>query len=146
MSLRINLKAGEKIIIGKTLIRNGDHKSSFVIEGKDVPILRERYILNEEDLKTPVQLLYFYIQLMYVSDVPAEFHQPYFDQLKLIIEAAPSMTGVLMQVTELVRDEHYYKALQLMQDALEYEQRVLNFQVDGYEGAQSDGPEEQEEE
>lgn len=127
MSLRINLKAGEKIIIGKTLIRNGDHKASFVIEGEGVPILRERYILSEDELKTPVQLLYFYIQLMYVSDEPSEFYDVYFKQMKEIVNAAPSMTGMLMVVSEHVRDGEYYKALQCMKDALEYEHKLLNF-------------------
>lgn len=129
MSLRINLKAGERIIIGKTMIRNGDHKASFVIEGKDVPILREKFILTESEVQTPVQLLYFYIQLMYVSDTPADFHQPYFDQLKKVTAAAPSMTGMLVNVTEAVGEEDYYNALRLMQDALKYEQKILNFEA-----------------
>jgi len=129
VSLRINLKAHEKIIIGKTLIVNGDTKSSFVIEGDDVPILRERFILSEKNVKTPVQRLYFLVQLMYVSGDAEPYRKDYFSMVDDVSTAAPSFFPALMAVTDLVRDESYYAALRALQAILERESELLSLAV-----------------
>lgn len=125
MSLRINLKAKEKIIIGKTLIVNGDAKSSFTIEGENVPILRERFILAEKDVKTPVQRIYFLVQLMYVSDDPAPYTRDFFQFLNQVMKAAPSLGPHLLQATEKIRVDDYYNALRDLQSVLEAESEIL---------------------
>ena len=40
MSLKVELKPGERLIIGTALVRNGEQRARLFIEG-DAPILRE---------------------------------------------------------------------------------------------------------
>ena len=41
MALKVELKPGERIIVGTAVLRNGDSRTRFYIDG-DAPILRER--------------------------------------------------------------------------------------------------------
>ena len=45
MALKVELKPNERIIIGNAVIRNGEQRTRFFIEG-DAPILREKDILT----------------------------------------------------------------------------------------------------
>ena len=46
MALKVELKPGERIIIGNCVITNTDQRSRLLIEGEKVPILREKDILT----------------------------------------------------------------------------------------------------
>src|SRR3954451_1248744 len=70
MALRVELKPGERIIIGESLITNSDSRAAFLIDG-DAPILREEDILTAEPADTPVKRVYLCVQMMYLEkDIP----------------------------------------------------------------------------
>jgi hypothetical protein len=54
MSLKVELKPNERLIIGTAVIRNGDQRTRFFIEG-DAPILREKDILTVDSADTPAK-------------------------------------------------------------------------------------------
>ena len=66
MSLKIELKPHESIIVGDALITNDNDRVRFYIDG-NVPILREKFILREKDATTPAKRIYFIVQQMYLS-------------------------------------------------------------------------------
>ncbi len=89
MALKVELKPGEKIIIGTVALRNGDSRARFFIEGQ-APILRERDILSAESADSPAKLIYFAVQLMYVEGSIEKHHDMYFRCVQDFVTAAPS--------------------------------------------------------
>ncbi len=51
MGLKVELKPGERIIVGESIITNDDQRTRLIIEG-DAPILREKDILTPETANT----------------------------------------------------------------------------------------------
>ena len=51
MALKVELKPGERILIGESVITNGDQRARFLIDGT-APILRERDRQCERDRKS----------------------------------------------------------------------------------------------
>ena len=76
MPLRVELKPGERIIIGQSVITNSDTRTAFLIDG-DAPILREKDILTSDTANTPVKRIYLCVQMMYLeNDIPG-YHDLY---------------------------------------------------------------------
>jgi flagellar protein FlbT len=124
MALIIDLKPGEKIIVGKALITNDSHRARLHIEG-DAPILREKDILLQDEAQSPCQLVYMTVQLMYLSDKPHELHQLYFNQVKDVQNAAPSTALFFMRINDNILDGNYYKALKEAKNLIEHEKEIL---------------------
>lgn len=74
MSLNIEIKPDERIIIGETLITNDGHRARLTIEG-NTPILRKKDIMLVEEADTPCKKTHLIIQLMYLSQTPREQHE-----------------------------------------------------------------------
>src|SRR4030067_1890797 len=80
MALKIRLKPKEKVIIGSAVVTNGKNNSDLVIEN-NIPILREKDIINEEDANTPCRRIYFVVQLMYIDEKNMADHHSTYCQL-----------------------------------------------------------------
>ena len=125
MALIIDLKPGERIIVGKALITNDAHRARIHIEG-EAPILREKDILKQEDIKTPCERVYMTLQLMYLSDKPQDFHSLYFDQVHELQSAAPSTSLFFMKINDNILNGHYYKALKEARNLIDHEKEILS--------------------
>jgi flagellar biosynthesis repressor protein FlbT len=126
MALKIILKPHERFIIGKAVITNGDARSAFVVEN-DVPILREKDIMNLAAADTPCKKIYFAIQLMYVDEGNlAEHHKTYWELVKDVAGVAPSMKPMLKVISETILSAGYYQALKLTKRLIDYEREVTN--------------------
>ena len=125
MALIIDLKPSEKIIIGSALITNDKNRTRLHIEG-DAPILREKDIMPEKDANTPCKRVYLTIQLMYLSHAPQSLHDLYFDQVRQIQNAAPSMSVIFMKINDYILNDQYYKALKEASSLIEYEKELLS--------------------
>ena len=125
MGLKVELKSGERIIIGNSLVTNGDQRTRLMIEG-DVPVLREKDILTTETADTPCKKIYLAIQLMYLSDNPQRFHDVYFQLMKDVILAAPSTWNYLDRINNQILTNSFYKALKEAQQLLRHEQEILS--------------------
>ena len=88
MSLNIEIKPDERIIIGETLITNDGHRARLTIEGNS-PILRKKDIMLVEEADTPCKKTYLIIQLMYLSQTPREQHELYFQMIGDTAESGP---------------------------------------------------------
>src|SRR5690348_18180929 len=67
MALKVELKPHERIIIGSCVVTNTDQRARLLIDGDNIPILREKDILTPETADTPAKLVYLADQLMYIS-------------------------------------------------------------------------------
>lgn len=124
MALVIDLKPGEKILIGTAVITNDNQRTRIHIAG-DSPILREKDVLHEEDANTPCKAIYFLIQCMYLSATPKELHKQYFKLIMDIQRASPSTSTYFMKINDAIIDGSYYKAMKTAKQLIEHEQEIL---------------------
>jgi flagellar biosynthesis repressor protein FlbT len=125
MALKITLKPYERVIVGGAVVTNGKTKTNLVIEN-DVPILREKDIMKEQDADTPCRRIYFVIQLMYVDEKNMlEHHNMYWKLVQDVVKAAPSVLVLVHQISEHILGNRYYKALKLARKLIDYEEEVV---------------------
>lgn len=124
MALKVTLKPQERVIIGGAVVTNSNGRTELVIEN-DVPILREKDIMKDHDATTPCRRIYFVIQLMYIDDKNlVEHHGTYWKLIQDVLKAAPSMLGLIDQMSDHILGGRYYKALKIARKLIDYEQEV----------------------
>ncbi len=125
MPLKISLKPGEKLYIGGAVVMNGESHSEFSVLNSTT-ILREKDILTEETANSPCRRIYLTIQLMYMDpENLAQHHSNYWMLVKDVLEAAPSFEGLIREISELILDENYYKALKVTKKLINRETEVI---------------------
>jgi flagellar protein FlbT len=126
MALKLSLKPQERMIVGGTVITNGNSKTELIIEN-EVPLLREKDIMSEADANSPTRRIYFCIQLMYVDGENLRIHHDkYWELVRDLVDAAPSLLGIIDQISELIVGNQYYQALKLAKALINYEEEVTN--------------------
>lgn len=125
MALKVEIKPGERIIVGEALIKNDGTRARLFIEG-DAPILREKDIMRPVDADTPCKKVYLLIQMMYLADDPRDHHKLYFQIIKDVQAAAPSTTELFDEINNLILSGAYYKALKSTKKLIAYEKDLLN--------------------
>ena len=124
MALKVELKPGERIVIGECVITNTDKRTRLVIEGQ-APILREKDILTSERADTPAKRLYLAIQLMYTARDPRAHHEIYFSLMRQVLEAAPSTWSYFETINNLILTGNVYKALKESKKLIAYEEGLI---------------------
>ena len=130
MTLKVELKAGERFIVGDCVITNTDHRARLLIDG-DVPILREKDILTPETANTPAKRIYFCVQLMYLSKAPGDHHDTYFQLIRDILQAAPSTGPYIESINNHILTGEMYKALKQVRKLIAYEQELFEHATRG---------------
>lgn len=124
MPLKVELKPGEKIIIGDCVVTNSDQRARLFIEGK-APILRQKDILTEQTANTPSKRVYFAVQLMYLENDIERLRTDYFRLINEIISAAPSTTSIIDQINNEILTGNLYKALRTAKKLVQYEEDLI---------------------
>ncbi|MGN6461619.1 MAG: flagellar biosynthesis repressor FlbT [Pseudolabrys sp.] len=124
MALKVELKPGERILIGDSVITNGDQRARFLVDGT-APILREKDIMTAEQADTPAKRIYLAVQLMYISRDPQQHHEVYFSLMRDIVQAAPSAWGHIAAINNQILTGELYKALKSARQLVEYEGELL---------------------
>lgn len=124
MSLKVELKPGEKIIIGESLITNDHQRTRLFIEGS-APILREKDILSPATADTPAKRIYLIVQLMYLARNVERLQDEYFAAINEYILASPSSIGYITDVSKNILSGNLYKALKDAKQLIEHERRLI---------------------
>ena len=124
MALIIDLKPGEKILIGEAVITNDSQRTRLHIAG-DAPIMREKDVMKEEDVDTPCKKIYFLVQCMYLARNPRLYFDRYFQEIRDLQSVAPTTALFFMNINQMILEGHYYKALKEAQQLLEHERELL---------------------
>lgn len=125
MALKLVLKPYEKLILGGAVITNGHTTATLSIEN-NVPILREKDILTQEQATTHCKQIYLTVQLMYLGEVPnVELAKIYGELVAELLAAAPSMKDLISAITGYILDGKYYQALKQAQQLIQYEEELL---------------------
>jgi len=124
MSLKVELKPGERFIVGDCVITNTDHRARLLIDGES-PILREKDILTPQTANTPARRVYLCVQLMYLARDPSVHHETYFQLIRDIAQAAPSTWPYIENINNHILTGEMYKALKHAKKLIAYEQELL---------------------
>lgn len=124
MALIIDLKPGEKILIGNAVITNDQQRTRLHISG-EAPILREKDVMKEEEADSPCKKIYFLVQCMYLARAPRIYFDKYFGLIKEIQTAAPTTTLFFMKINDMILEGAYYKALKEARELLQHEEELL---------------------
>jgi flagellar protein FlbT len=125
MALKVELKPGERVIIGDCVVTNHDQRTRLLIEGS-APILREKDIMTAERANSPARRIYLAVQMMYTSRDPRTHHEIYFSLMRDIVQAAPSTWPYIEAINNHILTGQMYKALKDAKKLIAYEQELLN--------------------
>jgi flagellar biosynthesis repressor protein FlbT len=125
MGLKIELKPGERVILGDCVLTNHDQRTRLLVEGT-APILREKDIMTESRADTPAKRIYLAVQLMYTTKDPAAYHELYFKLVRDITQAAPSMWPLIESINNQILTGALYKALKEVKRLIAYEKELLD--------------------
>ncbi len=127
MALKLSLKPGEKFVVNGAVIVNGDRRTTVVLQNK-ASLLREKDILQAEEVDTPVKHVYFPIMLMYMD--PAGFRK-YHEQFVLrmtefigVVED-PETKLLCVDISKEVMEGEFYRALMKCKKLFKYESTRL---------------------
>ncbi|MFN3883350.1 MAG: flagellar biosynthesis repressor FlbT [Rhodocyclaceae bacterium] len=125
MSLKISLKAGERIFVGGAVIQNGSTPCEFLILN-DVPLLREKDILSEEEANTHCRRIQLCVQLMYM-DSPnlAGYQKKYAQLVDELLVAAPSTASLVAEINHHLAFGEYYQAIKSAKRLVAYEEELI---------------------
>ena len=101
VGLKIELKPGERVMLGDCVITNHDQRTRLLIDGH-APILREKDILTAKTADSPCKRIYLAVQLMYTSRNPTAYHEHYFALVRDITQAAPSMWPLIESINNQI--------------------------------------------
>ena len=127
MPLKLSLKPGERFVLNGAVVQNGDRRCSLVLQNK-ASVLREKDIMQEEDVTSPARHVYFPVMMMYLDEGGAD---KYYDEfLKRMTEfmGVISNTAILAEcvgVSRGVMMKEYYKALMGCRKLIDYEDERL---------------------
>ncbi|WP_153768400.1 flagellar biosynthesis repressor FlbT [Labrenzia sp. CE80] len=133
MALKVELKPGERIIIGDSIITNDNQRTRLFIEGQ-APILREKDILTPATADTPAKRVYLAVQLMYLSSEVDRIQDNYFTLVNDIVKAAPSTIPYVTRISNSIITGAFYKALKEARKLIEYERTLIGHVQTGSAG------------
>ncbi|WP_373085927.1 flagellar biosynthesis repressor FlbT [Sneathiella sp.] len=124
MALKFRIPAGEKIVVNGAVLTNTSNKAMHFSLENDAAIMRERDILLPENVVTPLQNVYLYVQLMYIEP---DNHTSHYKSFQDAAQAAFLSTrddgerGIVFEVVGLVGEKNYYSALKKLQKSISLE-------------------------
>jgi len=142
MALKVELKPGERFILGTAVVTNGNQRARLFIEG-DIPILREKDILTPDTADTPAKRIYLAVQMMYIAGEDEEKRKIYFNLVDDIIKAAPSTFPYIDRINNQILTGFLYKALREAKALISYEEELLENAKHGGAAVRQHSPEDE---
>jgi flagellar protein FlbT len=124
MGLKVELKPGERCILGECLITNGDQRTRRLVEGQ-APILREKDIMTPARADTPAKRIYLCVQIMYTSRDPRLHHETFFSLMRDLVQAAPSSWPHMQVICNNILAGQMYQALKSAKTLIAYEKELI---------------------
>ncbi|MCJ2086837.1 flagellar biosynthesis repressor FlbT [Methylobacterium sp. E-005] len=120
MPLRLELKPYERLIINGALLRNGERRSTFLVETQ-CKFLRESEIITESEADTACKQLHLTLTVIYLADDPAQGIDLFFRQATDLIRHVPAAAPQVAAIAERVEAGEFYRALKLSRKLVEWE-------------------------
>jgi len=127
MPLKLTLKPNEKVLIGTAVLTNAGSKAEIIIQN-NVPVLREKDIITEENADTIGKKVYFIVLNMYVdAKNESEYHTIYFKLINELMDLAPNteILALIMEISQKILEGEHYIALKVCKKLLNYELELM---------------------
>ena len=127
MPLKLTLKPNEKVLIGTAVLTNAGSKAEIIIQN-NVPVLREKDIITEENADTIGKKVYFIVLNMYVdAKNESEYHTIYFKLINELMDIAPNteVLALIMEISQKILEGEHYIALKVCKKLLNYELELM---------------------
>lgn len=143
--LKIELKPGERLILGGCVVTNDGRRTRLAIEGA-MPVLREKDIMTARQANSPAKRLYLAVQRMYTSKRTPENYADYRALIRGIAASAPCAKALIDSINNLILTGELYEALKETRKLIAYEKELakVNYAAQAYARAANDiaGPRE----
>lgn len=126
MPLKLSLKPGEKFVLNGAVVQNGDRRGVLVLQNK-ASVLREKEIMQADEVTTPARRIYFPIMMMYLDEAgAAKLYDEFAQRLSEFMNATrnPEAQAHCVSASRHVMAREYYKALMAARKLVEYEERL----------------------
>jgi len=127
LPLKLSLKPGEKFVLNGAVLQNGDRRASLILQNK-ASVLREKDILQEDEVTSPARHIYFPVMMMYLDEVGAQkYYEEFATRLAEFMGVIQNPTVLMdcLNISKHVMAKEYYKALMLSRKLIEYEDERL---------------------
>ncbi len=127
MPLKLSLKPGEKFVLNGAVVQNGDRRSVLLLQNK-ASVLRERDIMQEDEVNSPARHIYFPVMMMYLDEPGAQrYHDEFIRRLSefMSVIANPEIMADCITISKHLLEREYYKALMLCRKLIEWEDERL---------------------
>ena len=125
MTLKIELKPNERILLGDCVITNGGHRTRLTIDGA-LPILREKDIMSLRAADTPAKRLYLAVQFIYVAKDAKEHYALYRRLAGEMVKRVPGAAPFIECINKRILTGDVYKALKEAGKLITYEREHDN--------------------
>ena len=128
MPLKLSLKPGEKFVLNGAVVQNGDRRGVLILQNK-ASVLREKDILQPEDVKSPATRVYFPVMMMYLDEAQApKVYDEFARRLTEFMSATrnPQVLADCVAASRHVMAREYYKALMAARKLVDYEEGLSN--------------------
>lgn len=126
MALRLTLKPNERILINGCVVRNSDRRQVIVIENQ-ADVVRETDLLKEDEARSPVKEVYFFIQTALLDPTIRKKLVPIIQKRlgKLVPVFHDEMADHIFQAASDVSQADFYRAMRSLRPLMDYEGRLL---------------------
>jgi len=127
LPLKLSLKPGEKFVLNGAVVQTGDRRASLLLQNK-ASVLREKDIMQEEDVSSPARHIYFPVMMMYLDEAGANrYYEEFSKRLAefMGVISNPAILTECLNTSKHVMAKEYYKALMLARKLIEYEDERL---------------------
>lgn len=141
MPLKLSLKPGEKFVLNGAVVQNGDRRGVLVLQNK-ASVLREKDIMQQEEVTTPARRVYFPVMMMYLDEPNAgRYYDEFVRRLGEFMGVIrnPEVLAECVSISRHCMAREYYKALMLCRKLIEYEDERLGNVVSGIPAGGGEG-------
>lgn len=124
MPLKLSLKPGERFVLNGAVVQNGDRRGTLILQNK-ASVLREKDIMQAEDVNTPARRIYFPVMMMYLDEGNADrFYDEFVRRLSEFMSVVrnPDVLADCVTASKHVLAREYYKALMAARKIMDYEE------------------------
>ena len=128
MALKLSLKPGEKFVLNGAVVQNGDRRGVLILQNR-ASVLREKDIMQAEDVTTPARRIYFPIMMMYLDETSApKVYDEFVLRLTEFMGATrnPEIQAECVAASRHVMAKEYYKALMSARKLVDYEEGLAD--------------------
>ena len=126
MPLKLSLKPGEKFVLNGAVVQNGDRRGVLILQNK-ASVLREKDIMQLDEVTTPAKRIYFPVMMMYLDEsAVTKVYDEFVTRLSEFMGATrnPVAMADCVAISKHVLAREYYKALMAARKLVDYEESL----------------------